>query len=479
MILPSYAQDRNSARSGNTSVADPQRMIIRKTSRPVYVTLLSATAALGGMMFGFDIAIIVGAGPFLLRHFALGDLGLGWAYSSLLFGCILGSVAAGAWADVYGRQRLLLCVAALFTVTSIVTGVAPTFTLFVAARFIGGFAVGGVSVLSPLYIAEVSPPGIRGKMGATYQLSITAGILISYCINYGLRNAGSWNWRWMFLSGILPSVLFLLVLLRVPETPRFLFRIGRKQEGTALLAKIMNEEEAAVEAAEIEASLAGSSCAISFDRCILRRVLAVSFILAILVQVSGINAIIDYIPLILKSVGWKIDVALLSTFVIGGINFLFTLVSFWTIDRFGRKPLYIVGSLGMAFSLILIICASMSDQLNGGILLGLMASFIAFFASCIGPVFWTLIPEIFPNRARGQGMIVPVVTQWVTGALVVLIFPLAFHRIGKLPTFAFLACGALFQAIFAWRLIPETKGKTLEEIENHWNESRPLLKWSR
>jgi SP family arabinose:H+ symporter-like MFS transporter len=431
------------------------------------------SAALGGMMFGFDIAIIVGAGPFLLRHFALSDLGLGWAYSSLLFGCILGSVAAGELADIYGRQRLLLWVAVLFTVTSIATGIAPTFGLFIAARFIGGFAVGGVSVLSPMYVAEVSPPRVRGRMGATYQLAITAGILISYCINYGLRNEGASNWRWMFLSGTLPSVVFFLVLLRVPETPRYLFRIGKKREGTDLLAKMMNEKEAASEAAEIEASLGPSSRAVPLDKSVLRRVLVVSFVLAVLVQFSGVNAIIDYIPLVLKSVGWNIDVALFSTFVIGGINFLFTLISFWTIDRYGRKPLYIAGSAGMTFSLIAMACASATGHLNGGVLLGLAALLIASFASCIGPVFWTLIPEMFPNRARGRGMIVPVVTQWVANALVVLLFPPALHRIGMLPTFAFLACGALFQALFVWRFVPETKAKTLEEIEDYWNQSRP------
>jgi SP family arabinose:H+ symporter-like MFS transporter len=381
-------------------------------------------------------------------------------------------MAAGRWTDIYGRQRLLLYVAVLFIATSIATGVAPSFTLFVVARFIGGIAVGGVSVLSPLYVAEVSPPDIRGRMGAAYQMSITAGILISYCINYWLRNQGLWNWRWMFLSGALPSILFFVALMRAPETPRFLFKIGKKREGRALLAKIMNEEEAAIEAAEIEASLAGFLDVMPSNRRVLRRVIAISFVLAILIQVSGINTIIDYAPLVLKSAGWKIDAALFSTFLIGGINFLFTLISFWTIDRYGRKPLYILGSVGMACSLILVIGALTANHFNGVIVLGLMTLFIAFFASCIGPVFWTLIPEIFPNNARGRAMIVPVVTQWLANALVVLLFPVAFHRIGKLPTFAFLASMGLLQAFFAWRFLPETKGKTLEEIEDYWNRDR-------
>jgi SP family arabinose:H+ symporter-like MFS transporter len=437
-----------------------------------YVIFLGAAAALGGMMFGFDLAIIVGAGPFLVQHFGLGDLGLGWAYSSLLFGCVLGSVAAGRLTDYYGRQKMLLFVALLFLITSVATGIAPTFALFIAARFAGGVAVGGVSVLSPMYIAEVSPPGIRGRMGATYQLSITAGILSSYCINYCLRNEGAWNWRWMFITGALPSVLFFVTLLRAPETPRFLFKIGKKAEGLALLARLMDPDEAAIEAAEIEASLAGPSAASEhLDIKPIRRVLIISFVLAILVQVSGINTIIDYAPLVLRSAGWRIDAALFSTFVIGGINFAFTLISFWTIDRYGRKPLYIVGSLGMAVALFLVIAMLSAGRFNALLLLVLMALFIAFFASCIGPVFWTLVPEIFPNRVRGRAMVVPVVTQWVANAFVVLLFPLAFNRVGKLPTFAFLASMAALQALFTWRFLPETKGKTLEEIEDFWSQN--------
>jgi MFS transporter, SP family, arabinose:H+ symporter len=453
---------------------------VKNNTNLPYVVFLGATAALGGMMFGFDLAIIVGAGPFLVQHFALGDLGLGWAYSSLLFGCVLGSVVAGRLTDTYGRQRILLLVAILFILTSIATGIAPTFALLVAARFAGGIAVGGVSVLSPIYVAEVSPPAIRGRMGATYQLSITAGILMSYCINYGLRNQGAWNWRWMFITGTLPSVLFFLALLRAPETPRFLFKVGKKEEGIALLVRIMNPEEAAVEAAEIEASLADLSGAVEHSgSATLRRILAISFVLSILIHVSGIDTIIDYTPLLLKSAGWKIDAALISTFVIGGINFAFTLISFWTIDRYGRKPLYIIGSLGMASALILVIAELAAGRFDGGTLLELMALFIAFFASCIGPVFWTLVPEIFPNKVRGRAMVVPVVTQWVTNAFVVLLFPLAFNRLGKLPTFSFLALMAVLQAVFTWRFLPETKGKTLEEIEDYWNKDGSILQLRR
>ena len=439
------------------------------SARLSYIVFLGATAALGGMMFGFDLAIIVGAGPFLVEHFALGDLGLGWAYSSLLFGCVLGSILAGRFTDRLGRQRLLLVVAALFFLTSIATGLASTFTLFILARFLGGIAVGGVSVLSPMYIAEVAPPQMRGRMGATYQLSITFGILISYCINYGLRHQGPWNWRWMFITGALPSAVFFITLLFAPETPRFLYLRKRHEEAVALLTRLVGPEEAHRETLVIERTLASDDAnELPLLHGYIRRILIVSFVLAILVQVSGINTIIDYAPLVLRTAGWQIDAGLFSTFVIGGINFLFTLISLWTIDRFGRKPLYVIGSLGMAASLAVIVGAIALHHYSGGVVLVCMAAFIAFFAACIGPAFWTVLPEIFPNSVRGRAVTIPVVTQWITNALVVLLFPLGFNRLGKLPTFAFLGLMSLLQAWFAWRFLPETRGKTLEEIDTYW-----------
>ena len=215
-----------------------------------YLILLATTAALGGLLFGFDIAIITGAGPFLTQHFKLDDLSLGWAFSSLLFGCVLGSAAAGRLTDRYGRRNILLWVAGFFALTSAATGLAPNFTLFILARFTGGLAVGAASILSPMYVAEVSPPAIRGRMCTLYQLSIVTGILISYCINYALRDAGPANWRWMFLTGIIPSIVFFVLLLRAPETPRFLCIAGRNQEAFEILERIGGSETANIELAE-------------------------------------------------------------------------------------------------------------------------------------------------------------------------------------------------------------------------------------
>jgi len=439
-----------------------------------YLISLAATAALGGLLFGFDIAIITGAGPFLIQHFGLSDFSLGWAFSCLLFGATMGALVAGRLADVYGRRKVLLWVAVLFALTSAATGLAPTFTTFVIARFAGGLAVGTASLLSPMYVAEVSPAKLRGRLGTLYQLSIVTGILVSFCINYLLRDAGPDNWRYMFMSGVLPSILFLALLLRAPETPRFLFKVGRQREAFAILERIGGREEAEFELREIQASFqAKGGTWTELLRPGIRRAVLVGFGLAILVHFSGINTIIDYAPSILRSAGWNIDTALFSTFVIGFTNFAFTIVSFWTIDRYGRRPLYIVGSLGMAVTLLSLMTVVITGQFRGFVVLLLILGYIIFFCSCIGPVFWTLVAEIFPNRIRGTAMTVPVLTQWVANAMVVLLFPYAFNRLGKDVTFGILAATSLLQAVFTWFFVPETKGKSLEEIEGFWENKEP------
>lgn len=441
----------------------------RGTINVPYVLLLGAAASLGGMLFGFDLGIMAGAGPFLIQQFRLDDLQLGWVYSALLFGCVAGSLLAGRLADVYGRRKLLLSVALLFLLTSIGTAMAQGFLLVVLARVAGGLAVGAVSVASPIYIAEVAPPSMRGRMGAAYQMSITAGILIAYALDYFLRNAHS-NWRWMFLSGALPSLVFFLAMFVSPETPRYLIQSSRRREGLGLLSRMMGAKEAGVECIAIETSV--KSCEGSRPHLAprtFRRVLLFSVVLAILVQASGINLIIDYAPIVLKATGWKIGAALASMFAIGGVNFLFTLVSFWTIDRYGRKPLYLVGSAGMGAAMLLAVAVLLATPAQGAWLLGCMVLFIAFFASCIGPVFWTVLPEIFPNQVRASSMMVPVVVQWLANAAVVLAFPVALHHVGMTDIFLFLACMSILQAWFASRYLPETKGRTLEEIEQHWN----------
>ncbi len=434
------------------------------------MVFLASAAALGGLLFGFDIAIITGAGPFLAEHFHLGDLSLGFAFSSLLFGCVVGSAVAGRVTDLYGRRKILLWVAVIFALTSVGTGLAPGFPAFLVARFLGGIAVGGASILSPMYVAEVAPPSIRGRLGALYQLSIILGILMSYAINYLLRDMGASNWRWMFITGAVPALIFFLLLIRAPETPRYLMIAGREPEARHILERIAGPETAAFEIAEIRATLSQKRNGWrDLGERSVKRAVIVGFFLAILIHFSGINTVIDYAPAIFRSAGWKMDAALFSTFIVGVTNASFTLLSFWTIDRFGRKPLYVIGSLGMAAALIVLTAVSALGLFKGWIVLVLILTYLAFFASCIGPVFWTLVPEIFPNHIRGTAMTVPVLTQWIANAVVVLFFPLAFNRIGKPITFAFLAVMAIAQAVFTIFFVPETRNKPLEEIEEYWS----------
>lgn len=338
-----------------TPKAEAMKTGTENRTKPFYLLFLVCTAALGGLLFGFDIAIITGAGPYIREHFRLDELSLGWAFSSLLFGCILGSQAAGRLTDRFGRTRILLWVAALFAVTSVLTGAASSFFAFIVARCLGGLAVGGVSVVSPIYIAEVSPPERRGRFGALYQMSVVTGILLSYLTNYWLRNSGPENWRWMFVTGAVPAVFLAVLLLRAPETPRYLLKMGKSVDARNILAQIFSPERAEREwssmRANVEKDRGGWK---SLLRPGMRRVLLLSICLAILIHVSGVNTVIDYAPLIFQSAGWKIDAALLATFVVGIINFVFTMAS-WMIDRWGRKPLYIAGFCAMG-----IILASLS-----------------------------------------------------------------------------------------------------------------------
>lgn len=439
-----------------------------------YLSFLASAATLGGLLFGFDVAIITGAGPFIAKQFGLGDLGIGWAYSSLIFGCVLGSLLAGKLSDRFGRRRLLILVALLFALSSVAVACAGNLEFFIAARFVGGIAVGSVSLLSPLYVAEVAPQSLRGRLGTLYQLMIVVGIVVSYGINFLLRDAGTSNWRWMFLTGIIPSTIFFVLMILAPETPRFLIIAGRSEDAYRVLERISGSEHASIEIAEILTTMSEERPHWrSMARPGVRKAIVTGSFLAILVQVSGINTIIDYAPAIFESAGWRSTSAFASILIVGLIQLVFTILSLWMIDRFGRKPLYLVGSIGMAVSIASLALAALLGSFHGILVLVLILVCLAFFASCIGPVFWTLVPEIFPNDVRGTAMTVPVLVQWLANAAVVLLFPLLFHQIGKTLTFSFFAVMALVQGVFTWIGLPETKNMPLEEIETYWTGVRP------
>jgi SP family arabinose:H+ symporter-like MFS transporter len=436
-----------------------------------YMLSICAVAALGAVMFGFDIAIISGAGPYVQQHFALNEIRFGWGVSSLIIGCMAGALVAGRAADRFGRRATLLGIALVFAFTSVATALASTFTIFVVARIIGGFAVGAASMIAPLYIAEVSPFAIRGRMVSLNQLGITFGILVSYLINYVLRGWGADNWRWMFASGALPSIAFFVLLFLVPESPRWLARSGHMDEARRILTKIGGAENAAQEIAAMNAMNTGRELTASPSELLsrrYRRVIIVGALLALLVQISGINTVITYAPIILRSAGNGLDAAMFQTFVIGIINFIFTFVAVLGVDRFGRRALYMVGSAGMTISLILLSIGFANGSAHGLYGLVLILLFIASFASCIGPVYWILMSEMFPTRIRGLAMSFAVFLCWASNFLVVLLFPWVLSHIGGAATFAFLAIMAFSMLLVAWKLVPETSGQTLEEIESRW-----------
>jgi len=424
---------------------------------------------MGGLMFGFEIAIISGAVPYIQSYFKWSELELGWGVASLLVGAILGSISSGMLTDRFGRKKILLFVSLFFALSCIGAAISLTPVYFIISRLLGGISVGAASVLSPMYVAEVVPTKKRGSMVSIYQLTITLGILISYVINYSLQGVDN-NWRWMFATGTIPSVLFFIGLFFIPESPRWLLIKGQKDKVLAILTRITNSDDARYEIAEIESTLHAQTGKSRFNDLLipeLRKPMIIGLLLAVFVQITGINTVIDYAPKILLAAGVEIKSALLQTSLIGMLNFVSTFVAIWLVDRVGRKPLYLAGTSAMCLSLFLL-SVTFHFNLNGIYALTSLLLFIASFASCIGPVFWTLISEIFPNMVRGKAIAVASFTQWIFNFLIVLLFPHVLKSIGGAVTFALLALMCIFQLWIVWRWLPETKGKSLEEIEKMW-----------
>jgi len=436
-----------------------------------YLWFISMVATIGGLMFGFDVGIISGAIPFIQPYFGWTELQLGWGVSSILVGAIIGAFGTGSLTEKYGRRSLLISVALFFAISCAGMALAKTQTFFISFRVIGGLAVGAVSVLSPMYVAEVAPPKIRGTLITIYQLAITLGILVSYLVNFALHEVEN-NWRWMFATGLLPSIIFFVGLIFIPESPRWLVKAGFKEKARLVLERIGGTAFATAEISDIENSLKdagkGSALKMLFAPPY-RKVIILGLLLAVLVQVSGINTVVDYAPKILMAAGLEIRNALLQTSLIGLVNFAFTFFAVWLIDRLGRRTFYIIGSSGMAATLLML-AAAFHFELNPVFTIVCIMLFIAFFASCIGPAFWTLVAEMFPNRIRGQAVALASFTQWVFNFLVVLFFPYVLDAFGGSLTFLFLASMAFIQLLIAWFFIKETKGKSLEEIEGLWSE---------
>jgi SP family arabinose:H+ symporter-like MFS transporter len=451
-----------------------------------YVNKLAIIASLGGFLFGYDTAVISGTIKFVSAQFHLDAVGIGWYVSSALVGCIAGVSVAGILSDRYGRKKLLLLSAILFGLSAIGCALSRGFNELVIFRIIGGLGIGVASMICPLYISELSPSHKRGRLVAIYQFAITLGILLSYFVNAFLLNishresvvlgGSGWNkimaeemWRLMLGSSVLPALLFLFLLWLVPESPRWLTIQGDEHKALLILQKILPEKQAFAEIGDIKSNLqieTGGFTMLFKGR--FRIALLIGISLAFLTQVSGINAIIYYGPKILEEAGLPTGDAFTGQLVIGLVNVLFTIFAIWKIDHLGRKPLLLAGVIGILTSLLIIGSLFYFNSTNAFLLLICILLFIACFAFSYGPVIWVILSEIFPAKIRGQAMSLATFSLWIGTALVGQLTPLFLEKLGPAGTFwlfAMLTSPALYLAV---RIIPETKGKSLEDIERYW-----------
>jgi sugar porter (SP) family MFS transporter len=434
-----------------------------------YVYLIAAVAALGGLLFGFDTAIINGALLFLKKDFGLSDGQTELAASSILFGAVAGAALAGWLTDRYGRRRLLFGAALLFTASAVAAALPRTLTEFVVARLAGGIAIGVASLVVPLYIAEIAPARIRGQLVTLNQLAIVSGILLAYIASYYLAGMGLASWRWMFAAAAVPSLLFMLTLLLVPESPRWLLGRGRDAEALGTLTRLNGPATAAAEVTEIQAALAdeqGAAASLAQPR--LRRPLRIAVVLAVLQQITGINTILYYGSIIFtEHSGQSAASAIGANALIGGINFAGTVLALFVIDRVGRKPLLLFASAGMALALSALVIGL---QLHAPApwLLGLIMAYVACFAVGLGPGVWVVIAEIFPNAVRGRAASVATVALWIACTVISFTFLSLVKAAGLAGAFGLYALLSALTFVFVWRAVPETKGRTLEEIEQAW-----------
>ena len=446
----------------------------------VYVMLVCMVAALGGLLFGYDTGVINGAiGP-LKAHFVLDANWAGWATGCALVGCAIGAAIAGVLSDWLGRKKVLILSAILFLISAVGTALPKNITIFIIYRIIGGLGVGAASMSSPMYIAEISPARIRGRMVSVNQFAIVSGFLVVYFVNYFIALQGDqiWNqqsgWRWMFGSEALPALLLLVLLFFVPESPRWLTKQNRSNEALEILTRVDGAEYAKTELLEIKDAITHESGSLKqLLQPGMKIVLVIGIVLAVLQQVTGINVFLYFGTEIFKKMGSETNAALLQTVVVGAVNLTFTIVAIWTVDRLGRKPLMIIGSAGMGLSLLAMGLASYFGRTELWLLLFILG-YIACFALSVGPVTWVILSEIFPTRIRGRAMAIATVCLWVANYLVSQTFPMMeesnwllekFHH-----AFPFWLYGIFCVVLvtFVWRFVPETKGKTLEEIEKHW-----------
>ncbi len=427
-------------------------------------------SALGGFLFGFDTAVINGAMPFFTKYFELSSAMQGWAVSSALIGSVLGALFIGWPGDYFGRRNMLRFMALLFLISALGTGMSHNFSWFVVYRFIGGLAIGGSSVLSPMYISEIAPPQFRGRLTMTFQLAIVIGVLIAFFSDYLLLETGPNNWRWMFIMEAFPALIFLGLLFFVKKSPRWLVKNGEVEKARVVL-ELVNRGDVKPVLDDIIESIDNeviSKNIYLFKKPYLGLVL-VGIAVGFFNQFTGINIIMYYATDIFRSAGISTSSAIGQTVIIGFVNLVFTLIAMRLIDVVGRKRLLLIGSLGMSLFLAIFSWAFFNEQYGGSILLIVLLGFIAFFASSQGAVIWVLLSEMFPNNIRARGTSIGSFSHWFFNALLAFLFPVivgAFNDgrgIGFI--FGIYALVTFYSFFFFRKHLKETKGQSLEDLE--------------
>lgn len=428
------------------------------------VILTASIAALGGLLFGYDTSVISGAMLFFQHTFHLTDVQLEWAVSAVLLGAMAGSALGGRLTDLWGRRPVLMATGVGFGIFSVWTGLSTGLPTFVIARFLVGCCIGVASLVTPLYISEMAPAKIRGGLVSLNQLAITVGIGVAYVVDYAL--AGAKDWRMMFASAVVPAVVLVVGMIFLPESPRWLAKVGRLAEALTNFRRLGREQEAQIELADVERVLHEETGRFwDLFKPGFRTAVWIGIGLAILQQITGINTIIYYAPDILTRAGYSsAKAAILATVTIGIVNILTTVLAIFLVDRVGRKPLLLVGTAGMAASLAFI-GYSFAQQAKGvGVFIGVLV-YIFFFAVSLGPVVWLMIAEIYPTKIRGVGMSVATFVEWGANFVVAVTFLSLLNWAGAVHTFWLFAVLSVLGLIFCWLVIPETKGKSLEQIE--------------
>jgi sugar porter (SP) family MFS transporter len=466
---------------------------MKLNKRKLHILWFAIVASLGGFLFGYDTAVISGTLGFVRNQFGLSAALEGWYVSSALVGCIFGVSLAGWLSDKYGRKMILLLAASLFSISAIGCAVSGSFSTLIIYRLVGGMGVGIASMLSPLYISEISPTKVRGRLVALYQFAITIGILCSFFVNAWLLkvsgNAAMFQkdlyqlvfsdeiWRAMLGMEAIPAISFFLLVITIPKSPRWLMANGQADRAKAILLKTTIPEQAARELNEIQETLQMETG--SWKMILQPGIKAAVFLgvaLAMLAQFTGIDAIIYYGPRILEQAGFGLGEALGGQVIIGFINMSFTVLAIWKIDSFGRRPLLIAGTIGMLFSLLgtgLLFALGIAE---GTLLLIFLLIFIASFAFSMGPVVWVILSEIYPTKIRGRAMSIATMATWIATTIIGQIIPISLDSIGPSYTFWIFALFCLPAIYIGWKLMPETKGKSLEEIEKYWMLYKPNVK---